>query len=76
MNDFDRDNFVWFTTASSKELEQWYAEADTSDLIYMMRLVQEEITKFQLEEIDIMESELDDYLDQAKNVLNKFYLKG
>lgn len=74
MNEFDRDNFEWFTTASAKELEQWYAEADISDLQYMMRLVQEELTVLRLEEMDLHENDLDSYASQTKELLNKFTL--
>ena len=71
MNDFDRDNFLWFTSASSKELEQWYEQADISDLRYMVRLVQTELSSLILEELDEMEAELGEYHESANSVINK-----
>ena len=76
MNEFDRDNFEWFSTASAKELEQWYEQADINDLKYMIRLVQEELTNLSLEEMDIRESTLHNYVDPTKKLLSKFTLKG
>lgn len=75
MNDFDRDNFLWFTNASVEELEQWYAQADISDLNYMLKLLELEITNLKIKQLDEMELYLDFYKDQAVNVIN-FVCKG
>lgn len=70
MNDFDRDNFLWFTHASAEELEQWYEQADISDLWYMMRLVQTELSALRLAEMDEMESDLGQYRQLANAIIN------
>jgi hypothetical protein len=75
MNDFDRDNFLWFTNASAQELEQWYAQADIADLSYMLKLIELEITNLRIKQLDEMEQHLDYYQDQAVNVIN-FVRKG
>ena len=71
MNDFDRDNFLWFTTASAEELEQWYEQADISDLKYMVGLVQTELTALRLAEMDEMEADLGLYRESANNIIDK-----
>ena len=76
MNEFDKDNFIWFTTASKKELEQWYEEADISDIHYMIGLVTEQITDLRMEELALNEKNSNYYAQQTKELLNKFTLKG
>lgn len=76
MNAFDRDNFEWYTNASAEELEQWYEQASISDLHYMLRLVQEELTSLRLVEMDGLEVEVDNYKETAKAVIDRFTLKG
>ena len=76
MNDFDRDNFEWYTNASAEELEQWYDEASTEELQYMLRLVQEELTNLKVQEMDRLEYGISFFKPDADTVLNKFRLKG
>lgn len=73
MNDFDRENLDWLMNASREELAEFYDQADTEDLMYLLRLVRFELSKLQLEDLELTD-EVED-TTQAKNILQKFRLK-
>ena len=75
MNDFDRDNFVWYTNASLKEQSEWLEEASMEDLRYMTKLIRLGINELIEEQTQLIESDIvAQGCEEAHKVLEKFRL--
>ena len=77
MNPLDRDNLNFIMTASTEELKEFYADIDTANLLYLLNLVQGEMTRLRLEEVELLdEVEHTDDADRAiLEILEKFDTK-
>lgn len=77
MNPLDRDNLNFIMTASTEELKEFYADIDTANLLYLLNLVQGEMTRLRLEEVELLDQvEHTDDADRAiLEILEKFDTK-
>ena len=77
MNPLDRDNLNFIMTASTEELNEFYADIDTENLLYLLNLVQGEMTRLRLEEVELLDQvEHTDDADRAiLEILEKFDTK-
>jgi hypothetical protein len=77
MNPLDRDNLNFILTASTEELKEFYADIDTANLLYLLGLVQGEMTRLRLEEVELLDQvEHTDDADRAiLEILEKFDTK-
>ena len=77
MNPLDRDNLNFIMTASTEELNEFYADIDTENLLYLLGLVQGEMTRLRLEEVELLDQvEHTDDADRAiLEILEKFDTK-
>ena len=77
MNPLDRDNLNFIMTASTEELNEFYADIDTANLLYLLNLVQGEMTRLRLEEVELLDQvEHTDDADRAiLEILEKFDTK-
>ena len=77
MNPLDRDNLNFIMTASTEELNEFYADIDTENLLYLLNLVQGEMTRLRLEEVELLD--LVEHTDDADRaiieILEKFDTK-
>lgn len=77
MNPLDRDNLNFIMTASTEELKEFYADIDTANLLYLLNLVQGEMTRLRLEEVELLD--LVEHTDDADRaileILEKFDTK-
>lgn len=74
MNQWDRDNLVFFLTADSDTYKEWYAQATAIDKDYATTLLSQ-----YSQELDARAAMAEDTvkdLTAAKNVLQKFRLKA
>ncbi len=77
MNPLDRDNLNFIMTASTEELKEFYDDMDTENLLYLLNLVQGEMTRLRLEEVELLDQvEHTDDADRAiLEILEKFDTK-
>lgn len=75
MNNFDRDNFIWYTNASKKEQIAWLEQASIEDLQYMTSLIRQGINELIEEETQVIEADIEaEGCEEANTVLRKFRL--
>jgi hypothetical protein len=77
MNPLDRDNLNFIMTASTEELNEFYADIDTENLLYLLNLVQGEMTRLRLEEVELLDevTHTDDADRAILEILEKFDTK-
>jgi hypothetical protein len=77
MNPLDRDNLNFIMTASTEELKEFYADIDTANLLYLLNLVQGEMTRLRLEEVELLDevTHTDDADRAILEILEKFDTK-
>ena len=77
MNPLDRDNLNFIMTSSTEELNEFYNSVDTENLLYLLNLVQGEMTRLRLEEVELLDQvEHTDDADRAiLEILEKFDTK-
>lgn len=77
MNPLDRDNLNFIMTASTEELKEFYADIDTENLLYLLNLVQGEMTRLRLEEVELLDevTHTDDADRAILEILEKFDTK-
>jgi hypothetical protein len=77
MSPLDRDNLNFIMTASTEELNEFYSEIDTENLLYLLNLVQGEMTRLRLEEVELLDevTHTDDADRAIIEILEKFDTK-
>lgn len=77
MTDKDRETLEWLLAASPEELEKFYAKLDTQDVMHLLTLIVCDLNDFiAADDIGLIDNrEIEDFTE-AKQVLNKFRLKG
>jgi hypothetical protein len=77
MNPLDRDNLNFIMTASTEELKEFYADINTENLLYLLNLVQGEMTRLRLEEVELLDevTHTDDADRAILEILEKFDTK-
>lgn len=77
MNPLDRDNLNFIMTASTEELKEFYNDMDTENLLYLLNLVQGEMTRLRLEEVELLDevTHTDDADRAILEILEKFDTK-
>jgi len=77
MNPLDRDNLNFIMTASTEEVKECYDDMNTEKLRYVLNLVQGEMTRLRLEEVELLDHvEHTDDADRAiLEILEKFDTK-
>jgi len=77
MNPLDRDNLNFIMTASTEELNEFYSDMDTDNLLYLLNLVQGEMTRLRLEEVELLDqvTHTDDADRAILEMLEKFDTK-
>jgi hypothetical protein len=77
MNPLDRDNLNFIMTASTEELKEFYDDMDTENLLYLLNLVQGEMTRLRLEEVELLDevTHTDDADRAIIEILEKFDTK-
>ena len=77
MNPLDRDNLNFIMTADAQTLKAFYEEIDLDNLLYLLNLVQGEMSRLRLEEMELLdEVEHTDDADRAiLEILEKFDTK-
>ena len=77
MNAFDRENLDFIMTASPDVLKEFYSDIDTENLLYLLKLVQGEMSRLRLEEVELLD--LVEHTDDADRaileILEKFDTK-
>ena len=77
MNAFDRENLDFILTSSDDVLKEFYSDIDTENLLYLLNLVQGEMSRLRLEEVELLDFvENTDDADRAiLEILEKFDTK-
>ena len=77
MNPIDRSNLNFIMTASTEELKEFYDDMDTDNLLYLLNLVQGEMTRLRLEEVELLDevTHTDDADRAILEILEKFDTK-
>jgi hypothetical protein len=77
MNAFDRENLDFILTASDDVLKEFYSDINTENLLYLLNLVQGEMSRLRLEEVELLDFvENTDDADRAiLEMLEKFDTK-
>lgn len=77
MNPLDRNNLNFIMTASTEELKEFYNDMDTENLLYLLNLVQGEMTRLRLEEVELLDevTHTDDADRAILEILEKFDTK-
>ena len=76
MNSFDRENLNFLLTASKKDMDEWYHYATEDDMDYAIELIRAARTELELQELELIDSEVgDNDLTEARSVLAKFTLQ-
>ena len=77
MNAFDRENLDFILTSSDDVLKEFYSDIDTENLLYLLNLVQGEMSRLRLEEVELLDFvENTDDADRAiLEMLEKFDTK-
>jgi hypothetical protein len=55
MNAFDRENLDFILTSSDDVLKEFYSDIDTENLLYLLNLVQGEMSRLRLEEVELLD---------------------
>lgn len=74
MNPLDRDNLNFIMTSDAQTLKAFYEEIDLDNLLYLLNLVQGEMSRLRLEEVELLDHvEHTDDADRAiLEILEKF----
>jgi hypothetical protein len=77
MNPLDRDNLNFIMTASDDTLKEFYSDIDTENLLYLLGLVQGEMSRLRLEEVELLDqvTHTDDADRAILEILEKFDTK-
>ena len=77
MNPIDRNNLNFIMTAGTQELKAFYEEVDLDDLLYLLSLVQGEMSRLRLEEVELLDevTHTDDADRAILEILEKFDTK-
>lgn len=77
MNPLDRDNLNFIMTSSDDVLKEFYNDIDTENLLYLLGLVQGEMTRLRLEEVELLDqvTHTDDADRAILEILEKFDTK-
>jgi hypothetical protein len=77
MNPLDRDNLNFIMTASADELKEFYDDMNTENLLYLLNLVQGEMSRLRLEEVELLDevTHTDDADRAILEILEKFDTK-
>lgn len=77
MNPLDRDNLNFIMTADADTLKEFYADIDTENLLYLLGLVQGEMSRLRLEEVELLDevTHTDDADRAILEILEKFDTK-
>lgn len=67
MNAFDRENLDFIMTASADVLKEFYSDIDTENLLYLLKLVQGEMSRLRLEEVELLD--LVEHTDDADRAI-------
>jgi len=72
MNQFDRDNLNFILNAPIEELQLFYSQCDTNDLLYLMSLVNNELGTLRLTEVEQFDEVTE--VKEAATFLKRFTL--
>lgn len=72
MNQFDRDNLNFILNAPIEELQLFYSQCDTNDLLYLMSLVNNELGTLRLTEVEQFDEVVE--VKEAATFLKRFTL--
>lgn len=72
MNQFDRDNLNFILNAPIEELQLFYSQCDTNDLLYLMSLVNYELGTLRLTEVEQFDEVVE--VKEAATFLKRFTL--
>ena len=77
MNAFDRENLDFILTSSDDVLKEFYSDIDTENLLYLLNLVQGEMSRLRLEEVELLDrvTHTDDADRAILEILEKFDTK-
>lgn len=77
MNPLDRDNLNFIMTSSDDVLKEFYSDIDTENLLYLLGLVQGEMSRLRLEEVELLDqvTHTDDADRAILEILEKFDTK-
>jgi hypothetical protein len=77
MNPLDRDNLNFIMTADAQTLKAFYEEIDLDNLLYLLNLVNGEVGRLRLEEIELFDevTHTDDADRAIIEILEKFDTK-
>lgn len=67
MNAFDRENLDFILTSSDDVLKEFYSDIDTENLLYLLNLVQGEMSRLRLEEVELLD--LVEHTDDADRAI-------
>jgi hypothetical protein len=67
MNAFDRENLDFILTASDDILKEFYSDINTENLLYLLNLVQGEMSRLRLEEVELLD--LVEHTDDADRAI-------
>lgn len=77
MNPLDRENLDFILTSSDDVLKEFYSDINTENLLYLLNLVQGEMSRLRLEEVELLD--LVEHTDDADRaileILEKFDTK-
>ena len=74
MNAYDKNNLQFIMALTQEEFEVWYGQISDDDAEYAMELLQQARQALVTAEIELLD-EVQNF-DEAKNVLDRFTLKG
>ena len=77
MSPLDRNNLDFILTSDAQTLKAFYAEIDTENLLYLLNLVQGEMSRLRLEEVELLDevTHTDDADRAILEILEKFDTK-
>lgn len=77
MNPLDRENLDFIMTSSDDVLKEFYSDIDTENLLYLLGLVQGEMSRLRLEEVELLDqvTHTDDADRAILEILEKFDTK-
>lgn len=72
MNDWDRNNLKFLTTASDETMANWQETATDDDFAYALELLRAAQAELELEALAALDEQTDLDLSQSQSVLAKF----
>jgi hypothetical protein len=77
MNAVDRENLDFILTSSDDVLKEFYSDINTENLLYLLNLVQGEMSRLRLEEVELLDlvGHTDDADRAILEILEKFDTK-